>query len=331
VSALSGFEHPGEYEVVPFHRQTRAGAAQPGMVRQRIALAETQELAQRQTVSAAPLQAVLAVDAFEGADQQHAEIAARWQRRTTAAGGAGAGALRFTKPSNPALISSACSRSQKTWPGERGNSAPLSVSDACRSRCRPNAIRRPPLSVSATSQADATLSTGWYLGGERTGGKRGRGAAGKTPFVAAVETTPDGKPVRLPLRRVAKFCKRTISGYAKRSLDPNCEFVSDDLNCFGGVTNAGCKHEVIKTGSGPAAARAPAFKLVNTVLGNVKAAILGSYCSIHEKHVPRYIAKFEYRFDRRYDLGAMLPRLTWAAVRTPPMPYRVLKPADMYA
>jgi len=36
-----------------------------------------------------------------------------------------------------------------------------------------------------------------YLGGERTGAKRGRGAPGKTPFVAAVETTPEGKPVRL--------------------------------------------------------------------------------------------------------------------------------------
>jgi transposase-like protein len=39
-----------------------------------------------------------------------------------------------------------------------------------------------------------------YLGGERSGGKRGRGASGKTPFVAAVETTPQGKPVRLKLR-----------------------------------------------------------------------------------------------------------------------------------
>ena len=44
-----------------------------------------------------------------------------------------------------------------------------------------------------------------YLGGERTGGKRGRGAAGKTPFVAAVETTPDGKPVRIKLSRVNGF------------------------------------------------------------------------------------------------------------------------------
>jgi hypothetical protein len=38
-----------------------------------------------------------------------------------------------------------------------------------------------------------------YLGGERSGGKRGRGAAGKTPIVAAVETTAERKPRRLRL------------------------------------------------------------------------------------------------------------------------------------
>ena len=42
-----------------------------------------------------------------------------------------------------------------------------------------------------------------YPGGERSGGKRRRGAPGKTPFVAAVETTPEAKPVRLKLRRVS--------------------------------------------------------------------------------------------------------------------------------
>src|SRR3954447_22063234 len=36
-----------------------------------------------------------------------------------------------------------------------------------------------------------------YLGGERPGGKRGRGVAGKTPFVAAVETSAERKPQRL--------------------------------------------------------------------------------------------------------------------------------------
>jgi len=170
-----------------------------------------------------------------------------------------------------------------------------------------------------------------YLGGERAGGKRGRGAPGKTPFVAAVETTPESKPVCLKLRRVTSFCSRAISGFAKRSLDPDCEVVSDGLACFAAVADAGCRHEVIKTGSGAAAARKPAFKWVNTALGNIKAAITGTYRAIHEKHVPRYLAEFEYRFNRRYDLAAMLPRLTWAAVRTPPMPYRLLKLAEVSA
>ena len=167
-----------------------------------------------------------------------------------------------------------------------------------------------------------------YLGGERSGGKRGRGAPGKTPFLAAVETTPEGKPVRLKLCRVPSFCDRAVAGFAKRSLERRCEVVSDGLGCFAAVTEAGCRHTVIKTGSGARAARTPAFKWVNTALGNIKAAITGTYRSIAPKHVPRYLAEFEYRFNRRYDLAAMLPRLGWAALRTPPMPYRLLKLAE---
>src|ERR1700712_8567 len=116
-----------------------------------------------------------------------------------------------------------------------------------------------------------------YMGGERTGGKRGRGAPGKTPFVAAVETTLEGKPVQLKLRRGASFCSHAISVFAKRSLDPSCAVVSDGLACFGAVTKAGCTHEVIITGSGAAAARTASFKWVNTALGNIKAALVGTY------------------------------------------------------
>ena len=77
-------EHPGEDLVVDFERQAASGAAQPRVIRHSLALAETQELSQRKAVSAAPFQATLAVDAFEVADQQHAEVAARRQRRAAA-------------------------------------------------------------------------------------------------------------------------------------------------------------------------------------------------------------------------------------------------------
>ena len=50
-----------------------------------------------------------------------------------------------------------------------------------------------------------------------------------------------------------------------------------------------------------------------------------------KQHAPRYLAEFEYRFNRRYDLKAMIPRFLAVAARTPPMPYRLLTMAEPYA
>jgi transposase-like protein len=169
-----------------------------------------------------------------------------------------------------------------------------------------------------------------YLGGARAGAV-GRGAEGKTPFVAAVETTGDGKPHRIILRRVPAFSKAALRKLAGQALERGAEVVSDGLHCFAAVTEAGCTHKAIVTGSGPKAAKTPAFKWVNTALGNIKAALVGTYRAMREKHVPRYLAEFEYRFNRRYDLGEMIPRLAIVAVRTQPMPYRLLKLADFQA
>lgn len=169
-----------------------------------------------------------------------------------------------------------------------------------------------------------------YLGGARAG-PRGRGAKGKTPFVAAVATTDDGRPDQIILRRVKAFSKFALAKLASTALQSGAEVVSDGLKCFAAVTKAGCTHTAIITGSGAQAAKTPAFKWVNTALGNIKAALVGTYRAVREKHVPRYLAEFEYRFNRRYDLGAMIPRLAFVALRTAPMPYRCLKLADFQA
>jgi hypothetical protein len=59
-----------------------------------------------------------------------------------------------------------------------------------------------------------------------------------------------------------------------------CAVVSDGLACFHRVTDAGCQHQPTLTGSGPPAVRNPAFKWVNTALGNIKSAINGTYLAI---------------------------------------------------
>ena len=62
-----------------------------------------------------------------------------------------------------------------------------------------------------------------YLGGERSGGKRGRGAPGKTPFVAAVETNAEGHPLRVKLTVVEGFRLTEIAAWAQvLEKSPDC-------------------------------------------------------------------------------------------------------------
>ena len=168
-----------------------------------------------------------------------------------------------------------------------------------------------------------------YLGGERAG-KRGRGSENQIPFIVAVETTQDGRPRKVHLRRVQAFRRTEIARYAQANILPGSEVLSDGLFCFTGVAAAHCRHTPLITGSGRQAAQHPAFKWANTLLGNLKNALRGTYHAIRVQHVPRYLAEFEYRFNRRFDLPAMIERLTCVALHTPPIPYRLLKMAEIY-
>jgi len=106
---------------------------------------------------------------------------------------------------------------------------------------------------------------------------------------------------------------------------------SDGLNCFPGVIEAGCSHSVLINGGGRKSAEAPTFKWVNTALGNIKSALSGTYRHHDAKHAPRYLAEFQYRINRRFNLAGMLGRLAHASVRTAPAPYKQLKLAESHA
>lgn len=171
-----------------------------------------------------------------------------------------------------------------------------------------------------------------YIGGELSGGKRGRGSENKSPIVAAVSCNELGHPLRMNLNRVDGFKSKEIARWAKRHVAPGSTVISDGLACFSAVTAAGCEHHSIVTGGGPESVTKEEFTWVNTMIGNVKNALTGTYHSVggKHKHLPRYLAEFCYRFNRRIKLQDMLPRLAYVAVRTPPMPYRLLKLAEAH-
>jgi hypothetical protein len=153
-----------------------------------------------------------------------------------------------------------------------------------------------------------------YLGGERAGGKVGRGSENKVPFVAAVSLTPDGHPKHLKLSPISGFTRQAISDWAKSSLTPTALVLSDGLACFNGITDADCHHQVIVAG-GRKPRDLPDFKWVNTIIGNVKTSLSGAYHAFRfSKYSERYLGAIVYRFNRRFNLQELPRRLLVAAI-----------------
>ena len=160
-------------------------------------------------------------------------------------------------------------------------------------------------------------------GGEKRGGKRGRGSKNKTPLATAVQVTNDTQqPVVLRLILVAGFRKAKLERWAREHLEPGTTVHSDGLACFSGVEAAGCRHEATVTGGGPGSCETAGLVWVNTTLGNVQRSMDGSYHAVGPKCLARYLA--EFRFNRRYDLEALAERLLRAAAATLPLPHPLL-------
>ncbi len=66
------------------------------------------------------------------------------------------------------------------------------------------------------------------------------------------------------------------------------------------------------------------------MIGNVKNSIVGTYHAIKHTHLPSCLAEFCYRFNRRFQLEDMLPRCAYIALRTPPMPNKLVSMAELY-
>jgi len=156
-----------------------------------------------------------------------------------------------------------------------------------------------------------------YLGGANPGGKAGRGSENKVPFIAAIQTNSKHNPMYAVFSQVKNFSLDEVSSWAKRSLAPDTEVVSDGLHCFAAVADAGCIHQREVVGKGRKSTEMDCFTWVNTILGNLKTAINGTYHAFDfEKYAHRYLGEYQYRFNRRFDLAAMFPRLLYAATHT---------------
>ena len=170
-----------------------------------------------------------------------------------------------------------------------------------------------------------------YLGGERNGGKPGRGSENKVPIVAAVSLDDAGHPLHVKLATVRTFSFAAIADWSQAALTRGCEVISDGLACFRAVAEVGCSHQPVIV-NGRHTDEMTEFPWINTVLSNLKRSFGGTFHALRfDKYADRYLGAFSYRFNRRFDLAAMTERVLHAVCQITALQERLPRRAEFTA
>ncbi len=167
-----------------------------------------------------------------------------------------------------------------------------------------------------------------YLGGRLSGDKPGRGSSNKQPFVAAVQVNSEGHPRYVKMTPVKAFTSHEIQKWAFANLQSGCLVASDGLPCFNAFSKVNHHKDVrIKMRKDPRTGEIPYFYWLSIILGNVKSALTGTYRASRKVYAQRYLAEYQYRINRRFDLIKLFKSVLCEAHFTPPLPGKLLKRA----
>lgn len=138
-------------------------------------------------------------------------------------------------------------------------------------------------------------------------------------------------PVFAVLEPVRSFDNASMQDWVARRLVPETEVFTDGLGAFRRFADAGRAHTVIQTEDRREGTETKGARWVNIVLSNVKRALDDVYHAIRQgKYARRYLAEAAYRFNHRFRLRDMLPRLARAVVLYIPRLERILREATNF-
>jgi transposase-like protein len=152
-----------------------------------------------------------------------------------------------------------------------------------------------------------------YVGGRRSGGKRGRGAPGKTIVMGLAQRGGRMKAVVIP-----DVKKDTLRDVVLANVEPGSTVSTDELYSYGLLTGDGFKHGAVKHGRKEYAFydyRAGETFHVNTVEGFwklFKASVRSTHIQISAKHMQRYLDEFTFRATHRHRVNGMFDLLVGA-------------------
>ncbi|MFD0987996.1 IS1595 family transposase [Methyloligella solikamskensis] len=149
-----------------------------------------------------------------------------------------------------------------------------------------------------------------YVGGKRSGGKRGRGAPGKTVVFGMAER--DGRIVAVPVENVRKD---TLRRHVLKNVEEGSTVSTDELMSYGLLEGDGYKHGVVKHGAKEFAYydyRHGAWHHTNTIESFwrlFKISVRSTHIHVSSKYMQRYLNEFAFRSNHREMQNAMFDLL----------------------
>ncbi len=172
-----------------------------------------------------------------------------------------------------------------------------------------------------------------YVGGQKEG-VRGRGAAGKTLVLVAVEGDVKKKLGRVRFRCVSAINRKTVELFVKDYVETGTVVITDGLQVYNKLGAAGFDHRAHVVSTGGDTARKQ-LEHVHLIISLLKRWLGGTHQgAVTSSHLQVYLDEFSFRFNRRLSnhRGKLFYRLMQQAVTARPPTVKsmyIQKPQDM--
>jgi transposase len=144
-----------------------------------------------------------------------------------------------------------------------------------------------------------------YLGGKNKPGKRGRGASGKTAVFGMVE-----REGRVRAEPVADVKKATLQPKIIENVEPDSIVITDEFKSYDGLEERGkLTHYRVNHGLKEYSFEGVHVNTLEGYWSRLKNSIRGTHVHISDKHAPKYICEFAFRYNMRKQPAAMFATL----------------------
>jgi transposase-like protein len=133
-----------------------------------------------------------------------------------------------------------------------------------------------------------------YVGGKRHDGMRGRGASGKTPVVGIAERKGE---IRLEVTENTKAV--TLDKIITDHVAPGSTVMTDEYRPYNHVTKLGYEHRRVNHSSKDFVIDENHTNTIEGAWSHLKLSIQAIYIGVSPKHLQKYCAEYEYRYNTR--------------------------------